>query len=122
MYSLYRTLSLRYLLQRWSRAVLVIATVTLGVATLVATRALNDSMVAAARGAGAPLAESADLVVGNGEAGVNPELAKELAEVPGVRQVESMVDGRVRLPDLSSVEQPRLARVLGVVWKRKAAD
>src|SRR5262249_19023538 len=64
----------------------------------------------------------ADLVVGNGEAGVNPELAKELAEVPGVRQVESMVDGRVRLPDLSSVEQPRLARVLGVVWKRKAAD
>src|SRR5262245_27886608 len=122
MRSLYRTLSLRYLRQRWSRAALVIATIALGVATLVATRALNESMTAAARGASTPLAESADLVVSNGEAGVNPKLAAELTRVAGVRQVESMVDGRVRLPDLSTLEQPRNARLLGVIWKEKAAD
>src|SRR5262249_27510327 len=75
MRSLYRTLSLRYLRQRWSRAALVIATIALGVATLVATRALNESMTAAARGASTPLAESADLVVSNGEAGRNPQAA-----------------------------------------------
>src|SRR5438445_503101 len=114
MRSLYRTLSLRYLRQRWSRAALVIATIALGVATLVATRTLNESMTAAARGASTPLAESADLVVSNGEAGVNPELAAELTRVTGVRQAEAMVDGRVRLPDLSTPETPRNARLPGV--------
>ncbi len=41
MLSLYRTLSLRYLSRRWFRALLIVATIALGVGTLVATRALE---------------------------------------------------------------------------------
>ena len=44
MLSLYRTLSLRYLSRRWFRALLVVASIMLGVATLVATQALSATM------------------------------------------------------------------------------
>ena len=39
--SLYRLLSLRYLFHRWDRATLIIASISLGVATLVSARILN---------------------------------------------------------------------------------
>ena len=119
MFSLYRTLSLRYLQQRWPRAVLVVASIALGVATLVATRALNQSMTEAVRGATAPLAKVADLHVSNGESGVPISLADELTRIEGVRRVEPMVLGRVRMPDL---ENQRLALLLGIAWKADSAD
>ncbi len=118
MLSLYRTLSLRYLRQRWARAALVVASIALGVATLVATRALNQSMTEAVRGSTAPLAGVADLHVINGESGVRQSLAADLAKIEGVRDVEPVVVGRVRLPDL---ENQRQALLLGLVWKADSA-
>jgi putative ABC transport system permease protein len=84
MLSLYSTLSLRYLRRRWFRALLIVASIALGVATLVATRSLNDTMTRAGLAAQNPLAGTADLVVSNGEAPVERSLAKELAQIPGV--------------------------------------
>jgi putative ABC transport system permease protein len=119
MFSLYRTLSLRYLQQRWPRAVLVVASIALGVATLVATRALNLSMTEAVRGATAPLAGVADLHVTNGESGVPITLAAELSQIDGVRRAEPVVVGRVRMPDL---ENQRPALLLGILWNADSAE
>ena len=63
--SLFRTLSLRHLKLRWSRAVMVVASITLGVATMVATRAVNRSMQAAMQASTRPMEGMADLVVSN---------------------------------------------------------
>jgi putative ABC transport system permease protein len=84
MLSLYSTLSVRYLRRRWVRAALVVASIALGVTTLVATRALNETMTNAGLASLNPMAGAADLIVGNGEAPVNRSLAPELAKVPGV--------------------------------------
>src|SRR5436309_16062973 len=84
MLSLYRTLSLRYLSRRWFRALLIVASIALGVATLVATRALNDTMSRAALNAANPMAGIVDLVVTRGDLGVSADLAKEIAQVPGI--------------------------------------
>ncbi|HEY1375172.1 MAG TPA: FtsX-like permease family protein, partial [Gemmataceae bacterium] len=110
MLSLYRTLSLRYHRRRASRAVLVVLSIALGVATLVSTQSLNRSMAAAARAALAPAAGAADLSVGNGEAGVRRDLAAELRAVPGLRAVVPLLLERVPLRDLDN----RLALLLGV--------
>src|SRR5437016_4144385 len=98
MFSLYRTLSLRHLRRRAGRTALAVVSIALGVATLVATQALNRSMAAAARAATTPLAGAADLTVANAEAGVVRDLA---ADLPGL---------------------DRLALVLGVERPDPAAD
>jgi putative ABC transport system permease protein len=110
MYSLYRTLSVRYHRRRASRAALVIISIALGVATLVSTQSLNRCMDVAARVAAAPAAGAADLIVGNGEAGVRRSLAAELRAVPGLRAVAPLLIERVPLPALDN----RLALLLGV--------
>ena len=56
MLSVYRTLSVRYLRQRWTRASLIVASIALGVATLVATASLNETMNKAVHVAANPLA------------------------------------------------------------------
>lgn len=121
MLALYRTLSVRYLRQRWSRAILVVASIALGVATLVATRVLNQSMSVASLEAASPLAGVAPLHVGNGEAGVRRDLAEQLRQVPGVRGAEPLIAERVLLPDLPGTStllvgvglNDRLAQVFG---------
>lgn len=118
MLSLYRTLSVRYLQQRWVRAVVVVASIALGVATLVATRTLSHSMWRATRIAATPLA-AADLFVCNGDTGVDLHLAAEVSKIPGVRDAQPIVVGRVRLPDLP--EHPH-THLLGVVWRPDVAD
>jgi putative ABC transport system permease protein len=105
--------------QRWPRAVLVVASIALGVATLVATRALNQSMTEAVRGATAPLAGVADLHVSNGENGVPIALEADLAKIEGIRRVEPVVVGHLRLPDL---ENQRQALLLGIVWQADSAE
>jgi putative ABC transport system permease protein len=110
MYSLYRTLSVRYHRRRASRAALVIISIALGVATLVSTQSLNRCMEAAARAAAAPAAGAADLTVGNGEAGVRRALAVDLRAVPGLRTIVPLLVERVQLSDLDN----RLALLLGV--------
>lgn len=102
--ALVRTLSLRYLRRRWFWAVLVIASIGLGVAMLAATQALNRTMVRAGQGAANPLAGFADLQVTNGDAGVSRELVERLtrAEVAGVQAVRPLVVQRVQLPDFGN--------------------
>ena len=48
MFSVYTTLSLRHLRRHWVRAVLIVASIALGVGTLVATHSLNQTMGRAA--------------------------------------------------------------------------
>jgi putative ABC transport system permease protein len=119
MLALHRTISLRYVRQRRSRAALVVASIALGVATLVATRTLNQSMKKATRGAVTPMAGVGDLLVGNGDHGVDRNLAADLvrAGVPGVKTVQPLVVGRAFLPDLAN----RPATILGVELRADAA-
>ena len=48
--ALHRTLSLRYLRRRWPRTLLIVLSIALGVATLVATRLLNTNLMKRPRG------------------------------------------------------------------------
>lgn len=102
MLSLYRTLSLRYLSRRWFRAMLIVASIALGVATLVATRALNETMSKAALNASNPMAGIADLVVSNGEQPIDQHLAKEIAAVKGVKSVRARIFENARLPEFGN--------------------
>src|SRR5262245_39160777 len=97
MLSLYRTLSLRYLSRRWFRAVLVVASIMLGVATLVATQALNETMSKATLAAGNPMAGTIDLIVTNGETPVDRELTKALVKIKGVKEAHAKVFDRANL-------------------------
>jgi putative ABC transport system permease protein len=111
MLPLYRTLSLRYLSRRWFRASLIVASIALGVATLVATRTLNDTMARAVVASSNPLAGIVDLVVNNGELRVARSLAKEVAAVPGVKKVQTRSWGRAKI---KVGDELRAVMVLGV--------
>lgn len=108
--AVYRVLSRRYLLHRWDRALLIVASIALGVATLISARILNQCIGAAAQDTTAPGA-TADLSVTNGEAGVFRSLVDELreAQLPGVKSVQPLVYDRVSLPDLDG----RIAVLIG---------
>ena len=108
---LYRLLSIRYLLQRWDRSALIIASISLGVATLVSTRILNQCLATAAGATSTPLSATADLFVTNGELGVARTVAEDLiaAKLPGVVSVQPLVFERVNLPDLDQ----RIAVLIG---------
>ena len=99
--SVYRLLAFRYLLQRWDRAALIVASIALGVATLVSARILNQCIEAAARDTTTPGA-SAELSVANGEAGVHRSMTEELraAQIPGLKSVQPLIFERIALPDL----------------------
>jgi len=99
MFSLYRTLSLRYLSRRWFRALLIVASIALGVATLVATRALNETMSKAALNVSNPMAGIADLVVSNGDMSIAKTLAGEISKVSGVQSVRARLFENARLPE-----------------------
>jgi putative ABC transport system permease protein len=101
MRSLLRLLSLRYWRRRRGRALLVIASIALGVAAWVATRALNAQLGASGRAAATPLAGCADLHVSNGDAGVPLSLVEPLRRIRGVRAVRPLVIERVLLPDFN---------------------
>ncbi len=99
---LYRLLSVRYLLHRWDRAVLIIASIALGVATLVSSRILTQCIETAATETTTPLKRSSDLFVHNGEVGVLRSVADDLrnANVPGIASVQPLVYERISLPGL----------------------
>jgi putative ABC transport system permease protein len=120
MLALHRTISLRYLRQRWSRALLVVASIALGVATLLATRSLNQSMHRATRGAVTPLPGFGDLLVSNGDHNVSGDLVDELsrARIPGIKDIQPLIIGRVVLPELEN----RSALVLGVRLPENSAQ
>lgn len=99
--AVYRLLALRYVLHRWDRAALIVASIALGVATLVSARILNQCIEAAAQDTTTP-GGAADLYVTNGEAGVLTSLAEEVRarNIPGVKAVQPMVYERISLPQL----------------------
>src|SRR5579871_1750107 len=113
MFSLYQTLSTRYLARRWLRALLIVASIALGVATLVATRALNETMTNAGLASVNPMPGVADLVVSNGESTVASDLAGALARIPGVQEAAPRIFENVKLPELGN----RTALVMGIDFK-----
>jgi putative ABC transport system permease protein len=102
MFVLHRSLSVGYLRLHPTRAALIVLSIALGVATLVATRLLNQSINQEAPEAVNPMAKIADLVVMNAQTGVPRKLADELrhAGIPGLLVAEPIVLGRVTLPQL----------------------
>src|SRR5436853_1160176 len=99
--AVYRVLALRYIKNRWDRAGLIVASIALGVATLVSARILNQCIEAAAQDTTTPGA-SAELSVTNGEAGVLRSVTDEIrtAHIAGIKSVQPIVYDRVMLPDL----------------------
>lgn len=97
---LFRILSLRYLTLRWERAILVILSIALGVATLVSTRVLNRVIETISTDAATPLA-GADLFIGNGEQTVDRDIARliEDEKIPGVKTAMPLLLDRVWLVD-----------------------
>src|SRR5260370_537202 len=102
LFALHRTLSIRYLTRRWTRSLLIVLSIALGVATLVATRLLNTSLVKATEQVLNPLAAADDLVVVNGQTGMSIRLAEEMraAHVPHVKSISPLIVGRVTLTEL----------------------
>jgi putative ABC transport system permease protein len=102
MLALHRSLSVGYLRLHPTRAVLIVLSIALGVATLVATRMLNQSINQDAPEAVNPLAKIADLVVMNAQTGVPRELARQIkaAGIAGVRRADPVILGRITLPQL----------------------
>jgi putative ABC transport system permease protein len=101
MFPLLRSLTLRYLRQKWDRAILVALSIALGVATLVSARLLNACVEQAAMDTTVP-ADVADLYVSNGDLGVEWAVAEDLkrADIPGVRRVEPFVFDRITMPEI----------------------
>ena len=86
MFSLVRSLTLRYLIQKWDRSLLVAISIALGVTMFVSSRLLNQCTEAAARDTTIPI-DVADLYVTSGEHGVDWGIADEIrkarsAELP----------------------------------------
>src|SRR5262245_42278546 len=113
MLSLYRTLSLRYLSRRWVRALLIVASIALGVLALVATRALSETMAKASLGVSNPIAGQADLVISNGEVPISAALAKELNDVPGVKAVRPRIFDNAKLVKPEAVKDRNIL-VMGI--------
>lgn len=111
MLTVFRLLSLRYLVQRWDRSALIVLSIALGVATLVSTRILNQCLQAAASTTTTPL-KVGDLCVTNDELGVDHAIAEELrkANIPGVESVQPIAVDRVVLPAFGD----RSAVIIGV--------
>src|SRR4051812_17827895 len=97
MLSLYRTLSLRYLSRRWFRALLVVASIMLGVATLVATQALSETMSKATLAAGNPMSGTIDLIITNGDFPIERSLTTEIKKVPGVKTVRPRIFDQAKI-------------------------
>jgi putative ABC transport system permease protein len=95
--SLHRTLSLRYLSRRWFRALLIVASIMLGVATLVATQALSETMSKATLAAGNPMAGSIDLIITNGELPIDRKLADEVLKNPRVKSADPRIFDQAKI-------------------------
>lgn len=104
MWTLWRTLTLGYIAQRWTRSALIVVSIALGVAAMVATRTLNETMNETARGAGTPFAGSHDLIVVNGQAGMPAAVADQLASasIAGLEQAWPFSVAQAAVPELPS--------------------
>ncbi len=100
-FSIFRTLSLRYIWQHRARSLLIVLSIALGVATLISTQILSQCLELAASQSVTPLkGAQADLFIDNGEVGVHRSLAAEAAKLPGVATATPLVFERVIVPEL----------------------
>src|SRR5260221_3404025 len=108
MLAIFRKVGLRYLRSRWFRVLLVTFSISLGVATWVATGLLNASLEKSIESAASPLGGVADLYVTSGEIWVPRSLAEEIAKVPGVKTVQPLIYEPVQviLPNGGSKHEP----------------
>ena len=115
MFQLWRMLVPAQLSRQPLRTLLVVFSIALGVATMVATQALRKGLVESKRD---PFARGEILVV-NGRAGVPLVFATELAEagITGLERVHALVIGRAVLPQAAN----RAVFVLGWASKGKGA-
>jgi putative ABC transport system permease protein len=97
MLELLRTISLRHVAESRLRSLLVVFGIALGVATLVATIAVNRSILGAFGELVSRVAGKADLVLTNGEAGVPAELVEVIHGVEGVAHVAGTLEITTRL-------------------------
>jgi putative ABC transport system permease protein len=109
LFSLFRTLSTRYLSKRWDRTGLVVISIGLGVSMLVSTQLLNHCLDNVVRESTAPGIESADLCV-TANRKVRIELAAKLQTITGVQSAQSLAIERVILPEFDN----RTAVLLGL--------
>jgi putative ABC transport system permease protein len=117
MFPLFRTLSVRYFRRRMTRAFIIVLTIALGVATLVATRTLNDTMDRAVRAVTSPMAGNVDLMVTNGDGLVDSKVARKLTDIPGIDTVRPLLLRNITLPGLKG-ERERGALLVGFDWTR----
>ena len=104
MISLLRTISFGYIAQHRTRSLLVVLSIALGVATLVATQAISRGLKGSLQDAVNPLAGIADLIVIKGGAGLPASLAREIrqAALPGIEDARPFVFARVALVELDN--------------------
>ncbi len=102
--------------RRWLRAGLIALSIALGVATLIATQALNLTMARAAVFASNPTSGMSDFIIANGELPVPRALEKELMQVPGVAEVEPRITENAFAPQLDD----RTVLVLGIDFMKAA--
>ncbi len=108
--SLFRTLSLGQIRRHRGRALLIIASIALGVAAWITSASLDRAMLAALRASSTPMAGAADLYASNGESGLTHDLGDSLSRVDGVASVGPVVVARVLLPEPGG----QMAVLLGV--------
>ena len=110
------TLSTGYIRKHQTRSALIVLSIALGVATLVATQSLNKGLKASVQDSVNPLANMADLLVGNGQTGVPADLAKRIEKMnlPGVVSATPFIQWRISLPTLDN----KVIWLLGVDAKR----
>jgi putative ABC transport system permease protein len=122
MFALQRSLSFGYFRQHRTRTVLVLFSIALGVATLVATRALNATLNQATKQAANPLSNLADLLVLNAQTGVPRSLADKLrkARVEGVQDVQPLILGRVAVH--GSDNKLQSIQLIGLDWSHGGID
>src|SRR5262249_40981808 len=112
MLELIRTVSLRHLIAHPLRSLLVLFGIALGVATMVATIAVNRSVMAAFHEMVERVAGKSDLIITRGEAGVPDELIDELRQVEGVAHAAGTLEITTRRPTGPVNQEPIL--ILGV--------
>jgi putative ABC transport system permease protein len=118
MRSLLKILSVRYWRRCPARLLLVVASIALGVAAWVATRALSTHLNQSSRASATLLAGFADLLVSNGDAGVPRSLIEPLRQLAGVHAVRPVIVQRVLLPDFNR----QTALLLGADLQDKSND
>lgn len=106
MFSLIRTLSLRYLTRHWLRAGLVVVSIALGVAAWIATQSLYTAVTSSLRHSASPLRGVEDFHVSKPTVGfVDTALGPHLKEhIPAIERVEPFLLEHVRIAGKPNVE------------------